>query len=165
MRFSARSLAAFMAAPIAALWLLSCMAPLAAQEGASADPERIAAARELMDVTGINTQLDGMIKAMGQGFRTGANDAGGAGAAEAMGKEFDRFMARLMTYRDAMLNEFAVLYAERFTVDELKAVTAFYRTQPGQKFIKSSPELMQAGAQIGIKYSRRAMQDMRESKP
>jgi hypothetical protein len=99
-----------------------------------------------------------MIAAMGQGFRKGAADAAGAATAEAAGKEFDSHMARLMTYREAMLNDFAALYAEKFTADELKSVADFYRSPTGSKFIQAMPELIQAGAQIGMKYSQNALQ-------
>ena len=66
-------------------------------------------------------------------------------------------MQNLMSYRDQMLEEFATIYAQRFTVDELNAVVDFYKSPVGQKFIASTPELMQVGAQIGIKYSQKAM--------
>jgi hypothetical protein len=130
----------------------------AAQQAPAPDPARLAAAKDLMEVTGVNKQLDGMIAAMAQGFRTGATDVASAAAAEAAGKEFDSHMARLMTYREAMLNDFAALYAEKFTAEELKSVADFYRSPTGSKFIQVMPELIQAGAQIGMKYSQKALQ-------
>ena len=139
-----------------ALLLVAGASVAAAQQ--APDPARIAAAKDLMEVTGVNKQLDGMIAAMGQGFRKGAADAAGAATAEAAGKEFDSHMARLMTYREAMLNDFAALYAEKFTADELKSVADFYRSPTGSKFIQAMPELIQAGAQIGMKYSQKALQ-------
>jgi hypothetical protein len=129
-----------------------------AQQAAAPDPVRIAAAKDLMDVTGVNKQLDGMIAAMGQGFRKGAADAADAATAEAAGKEFDSHMARLMSYRQAMMEDFAALYAEKFTAEELKAVADFYRSPTGVKFIQTMPELIQSGAMIGMKYSQKAMQ-------
>jgi hypothetical protein len=126
-----------------------------AQQAAAPDPVRIAAAKDLMDVTGVNKQLDGMIAAMGQGFRKGAADAADAATAEAAGKEFDSHMAR---YRQAMMEDFAALYAEKFTAEELKAVADFYRSPTGVKFIQTMPELIQSGAMIGMKYSQKAMQ-------
>ena len=139
-----------------ALLLVAGASVAAAQQ--APDSARIAAAKDLMEVTGVNKQLDGIIAAMGQGFRKGAADAAGAATAEAAGKEFDSHMARLMTYREAMLNDFAALYAEKFTADELKSVADFYRSPTGSKFIQAMPELIQAGAQIGMKYSQKALQ-------
>jgi uncharacterized protein len=137
----------------------------AAQEAAPVDPARVAAAKELMDVTGVSKQMDGMIAAMAQGFRKGAEDNGSPAAADAATKQFEGFMAKLMSYREPMLEEFAKLYAERFTLEELNAVTTFYRSPTGQKFIQEIPNLMQTGSQIGIKYSQKALQDMKAPRP
>jgi hypothetical protein len=67
-------------------------------------------------------------------------------------------MKRLMSYRQAMLDDFAALYAEKFTLEELRQVTDFYKSPAGAKFVQAVPELIQAGAQIGIKYSRKSME-------
>ncbi|WP_072377153.1 DUF2059 domain-containing protein [Hyphomicrobium sp. NDB2Meth4] len=144
---------------IIACLALVLIAPLAHAEDAPApDPARIAAAKELMTVTGMTKQMDGMIAVMGEGFRKGAQDRAGSAAANALGSEFDKHMQRMMSYRDQMLEEFATIYAQRFTVDELQAVIDFYKSPTGQKFIAATPELMQAGAQIGMKYSQKALQ-------
>jgi hypothetical protein len=144
---------------IAFALLLSAMSTGALAQGAAPDPERVAAAKELMGVTGVNKQLDEMAAVMGQGFRTGAAETAGKAKADEAGKEFDAHMGRLMSYRQAMLDDFAALYAEKFTLDELRQVTAFYKSPAGAKFVKAVPELIQAGAQIGIKYSRKAMEN------
>jgi hypothetical protein len=145
-------------AAMCALMLALGASAAVAQQAAAPDPARIAAAKDLMEVTGVNKQLDGMIAAMGQGFRKGAADAADAATAEAAGKEFDSHMARLMSYRQAMLDDFAALYAEKFTAEELKSVADFYRSPTGAKFIQTMPELIQSGALIGMKYSQKAMQ-------
>jgi hypothetical protein len=69
---------------------------------------------------------------------------------------------QLAPYRDVMLKFFrkylsweAVepdmikLYTDTFTEDELKAIVQFYQTPAGQKAIKTLPELMSRGAEIG----------------
>lgn len=43
------------------------------------------------------------------------------------------------------------LYAEEFTEQELREITAFYRTETGKKFIELTPVLMQKGMAIGQK--------------
>jgi len=129
-----------------------------AEDTATVDPARIAAAKELMQATGMTKQMDEMVTVMGEGFRKGARSSGNTAAADKLSDEFESHMQKLMSYREAMIDEFAVIYAERFTAEELKAVTDFYRSPTGQKFIQASPELMQAGAQIGLKYSQMALQ-------
>ena len=104
---------AFQTARVLVSLLLSALfAPAAFAQSATPDPQRVAAAKELMEVTGVNKQLDEMISVMGQGFRTGAADAAGQAKAEEAGKEFDAHMKRLMSYRQSMLDDFAALYAE-----------------------------------------------------
>jgi hypothetical protein len=52
--------------------------------------------------------------------------------------------------RSAILGQMRTLYAEAFTAEELEDLNAFYRSPTGQTFLKKSPELMKAGAQIGM---------------
>jgi hypothetical protein len=60
---------------LASLLLLALYVPATFAQGATPDPQRVAAAKELMEVTGVSKQLEEMIAVMGQGFRTGAADA------------------------------------------------------------------------------------------
>jgi hypothetical protein len=122
---------------LASLLLLVLFAPAAFAQAVAPDPQRVAAAKELMEVTGVSKQLDEMIAVMGQGFRTGAADAAGRAKAEEAGKEFDAHMARLMSYRQAMLDDFAALYAEKFTLEELRQVTDFYKSPAGRKAMEN----------------------------
>ena len=62
----------------------------------------------------------------------------------------DTFFRRHMSW-DALKEEFLALYMESFTEAELKEMTAFYRTPTGKKAIRLMPELVQKGAEIGIR--------------
>ena len=149
------------------LWLLaglfvffaSLVPALTEEAKPAADPAALAAARDLMDVTGVAKQMEGMISAMSQGFAKGAGadtlEKGKQAAAE-----FDAAMKKFMGYKDEMLTDFAQLYAETFTAAEMKEIADFYRGGTGAKFIQSMPVLMQKGAQIGIKYSERMVTEM-----
>ena len=61
----------------------------AEQPGAAARYKSVPA-KDMMEATGVVKQMDGMVAAMGQGFRKGAADASGAAKAEAAGEQFDR---------------------------------------------------------------------------
>jgi hypothetical protein len=69
---------------------------------------------------------------------------------------------QLRPYRDVMLKFFRKylswaaiepdmikLYTDTFTEDELKDITRFYQTPTGQKAVKTLPDLMAKGAEIG----------------
>lgn len=125
------------------------------------DPERIAAAMDLIEVTGARKQIELMLDVMKQGVGAGAREGGGSAGAKQVEKDFAAFAARFQGYRDQMIEEFAALYAERFTAAELKDIAAFYRTGAGAKFISAMPELMQQGAQIGQKYGLMAVRELK----
>ncbi len=146
---------------------LPAYAPVVAQEAAAvatttAAPERLAAARDLLEVTGVTKQLDGMIDAMKKSFAGGAK-AEASETGKKMSAEFDAGMAKFMSYKQDMMNDFAVLYAETFTAEEMKTIADFYRSGTGAKFISMTPELMQKGSVIGMKYSQKVIESMKAS--
>ena len=138
--------------------------PAAEPTDVSQEPERIAAAMELIEVTGAKKQIELMLDMMKQGVGAGARDAGGKADAAKAKKHFSDFTKRFKSYRDKMIEEFAGIYAARFTADELKAISSFYRSGAGAKFIAAMPELMQEGAEIGQKYGLMAVRELKALK-
>jgi uncharacterized protein len=136
--------------------------PAAAQKAPPADAATLAAARDLLEATGSAKAMDGMIEQMSKGFTQGAAQAGAGPEAEAAAAGFKASMAKFATYKTEMLNDMAALYATKFTAAEMKAVADFYRAGPGAKFIQKQPELMQEGGQIGMKYSQKIMEEMKQ---
>jgi hypothetical protein len=124
------------------------------------DPARVAAARDLLEVTGVKKQMDGMIQAVTRGFAKGAGDDTSE-AGKKRSEQFDEGMNKLLEYQEQLITDFANLYAETFTAEEMKAVADFYRSGPGAKFIEKTPELMKKGAEIGMKYSGKIADEMK----
>jgi hypothetical protein len=60
-----------------------------------------------------------------------------------------------------MVDGIATVYANTFSVDELRQLEAFYRQPVGQKFLEKSPALRQQSAQIGQDTGRKATEDLR----
>lgn len=52
---------------------------------------------------------------------------------------------------NTMMSETANLYARHFTADELRQITAFYKTPVGVKMLASMPQLMNESMQMGQK--------------
>lgn len=155
------------AAAAAVLVMLLATSPLKAQDAAS-DPQRIAAAKDLIEVTGAKKQIELMLDIMKQGLGAGARQAGAGQAAEKIEGDFAAFSAKFAGYRDQMVEEFAGLYASRFTTQELQEITTFYRSGTGAKFIVAMPDLMQKGGEIGQKYglmAARELDKMKNTKP
>jgi hypothetical protein len=151
---------------ILGLCVALCFAsPLSAEDAAPpVDPARIAAARDLLEVTGVTKQMDGMVEAMSRGFAKGAN-AETSEAGKKLSDQFDASMKKLLEYKDQMISDFATLYAQTFTAEEMKTVADFYRSGAGAKFIAVTPELMQKGAAIGMNYSEKIAKEMQSASP
>ncbi|MEM1270940.1 MAG: DUF2059 domain-containing protein [Bacteroidota bacterium] len=58
------------------------------------------------------------------------------------------FFAEYLSW-DVLKDEMIRLYADAFTEDELREISAFYRTPTGQKSIAKMPTLMMQGMQLG----------------
>ena len=64
-------------------------------------------------------------------------------------------------FLNGMIDQIAALYAQTFTVDELRQIEAFYAQPAGRKFLEKSDALAQASAQIGQDVSQKAAEDLK----
>ena len=126
-----------------------------------ANPATMAAAVELMDVIGASKNFDNMLAMLKTHVTTGAGDGPAAkDTADAFAKLVDKFS----TYKKQMLDETAALYAAKFTAAELKAVTEFYKSGAGVKFIAEMPDLMDQAGGVGQKFAVQMMKDLKDAK-
>ena len=65
-------------------------------------------------------------------------------------------------YLASITDQIAVLYAQNFTVDELRQIEAFYTQPAGRKFLAKSDALAQASAQIGQDVSQKAVEELKQ---
>jgi len=64
-------------------------------------------------------------------------------------------------YYSAMVDGIATIYANNFTVAELREIEAFYRQPIGQKLLDKWPSLTQQATQVGQEIGRKAAEDLR----
>lgn len=136
---------------------------------AAIDPAALAASRELFEAMNHRVMMTGMMQQMSQGI--GQSMRAGAEAsinnnpklsAEQKKKALAKLEAELPGVVSAMqsvmndpgmideiLAETVPIYARTFSADELKQLTAFYRTPIGAKMLASMPQLMAQGMQVG----------------
>lgn len=80
-------------------------------------------------------------------------------------RDFDAMVPTVLEtykkYYNTMLDGAAMLYAKSFSVDELRAIEAFYRSPAGQKYMEKSRELARSSQQIGDELSRKAADDLK----
>ena len=117
----------------------------------TASPEALAAAKELMIASKMSDQINNALPQIMQQLKpliTRGNPK--------MEKDYDALMPLMMKVMNSHLDEFlnagAHIYARHFTADEIKQVTAFYRTPAGQKFLTKQPQVMQETFALGNKF-------------
>ncbi len=130
---------------------LVLVAPSSAQQKAptAADPAAVAAAKELLVAMGSMKQFEVAINTMSRGMAQAFKQQ-----APAKSKEIDEVMELMATKFNARKEEVlamvAPLYAEKFSVQELTEIGAFYKTPIGQKMIATQPEILQKSMQLGM---------------
>jgi hypothetical protein len=128
--------------------LLLSLTPVRAQSPAS-DAE--IAARELIDTMKLNDQfkvlMPMIMKTMKPAIVQNRAD---------VERDYDALMPTLMAGMQARMSELSdaivAIYSSNFSAEELRAVTAFYRTPVGQKFLLMTPLIAQQTMAAGQKF-------------
>ena len=157
-------------AAIASAFILSC-APafsLAAAPVPSADPAVVAATRDMLAAMKVREMMTGMLARMEQQMPAqmrstmtasinGNPNLDAAQKAEQLKKLDEATQAAAAqahtlfadpTLVDDMLAEMVPLYADTYTLDEIRPLTAFYTSPIGQKMQAKMPELMSRSMEI-----------------
>ena len=116
---------------LALVLLFAGALPAAAQGEPSA--EEMAAAREVLRASQAR-------EAFLRGFELGMAEGAGAEMTEQMRNVIREVMLEEFDW-DEMEPEYARLYADIFTLDELRQLTAFYNSPIGRRMAETSPEL------------------------
>ena len=61
-----------------------------------------------------------------------------------------------------MSEAFAILYSSNFSAEELRAVTAFYKTPVGQKYLQKQPALAQQSMTVGQQFGQSIAADLQK---
>ena len=137
--------------------LIACLAtgllaalPARAQ---SPSPDAIAAAQELMTAMKATDQIKAILPLVMQSLKPAIVQ----GRPE-VERDFDDISRRLLEAFNARVNEVialgATIYARNFTVDELRELTAFYRSPLGQKVQQKLPTVMQESMAMGARFGK-----------
>jgi uncharacterized protein len=150
----------FALAPLLAA--LCLVQPATAQQpapGAAPQPAAIAAATELLQALGTENQFQAVLPMLFNQMRQVA-----VAANPAAGKELDDIMPRLVekfsSRKADVVPMLAQVYARRLPIDDMKAMTIFFRSPAGQRFVATQPQLMQEAVVLGQEWGRRLGQDV-----
>jgi uncharacterized protein len=144
---------------IAAASLLACTAGAARAQGGTpatapavaaprdtivhtSDAGRLAAARELVDALNVQKVLDRSMENMLRA-QTEQNPA-----MEQFADIMRAFFAKYVTWA-TLRDSYAQIYADLFTVQELRDMLAFYHSPTGRKVAELTPELTERGSELG----------------
>jgi hypothetical protein len=104
----------------------------------------IATARELLEIKGANAMFTPLVAGVVEVTKNSL-----LATNPMLGKELNDVAARLkveFTPRQVeIINEIAVLFARRFTEQEMKEIIAFFKSSAGKKYLVNEPVTMQEG--------------------
>lgn len=139
----------------AALILCALAMPAFAQAPAKQpSPEHVALARAVLDFTGARSSFDGVLlkllsDARNQVLRTRPTlQADVETALLAIGD-------KLKDADEELVSQIAVVYAQKFTEQELKEIAAFYQSPAGKKLVTEMPSVLTRSYELMREYSQR----------
>ena len=125
-------------------------------------PEAMAAARELVTTLKLSDQYKALLPVILLGLKPALTQD-----RPEIERDYDAMMSATADaytpYYNAMVDSIATVYANSFSVDELRQIEAFYRQPVGQKFLDKSQAIRRQSVQIGEDTSRKAAEDLRAS--
>ena len=124
------------------------------QKAPAADPARVAGAKEMMAAAGVSKQFDAIMPLIFnqmQGIFLQQHPT----QQKELKEVFDAVLARMSARKQELIDEIAVLYAQKLSVEELKEITRFYSTGAGAKFIQLQPEIAGQSAVIGQRWGQK----------
>jgi hypothetical protein len=153
---------------IVGLILLSLAGPnlAVAQTPAPPSPERMAAARELvaamrldaLAMRGLNAILPAILQNLRPAFLQGRP--------KSVEMAFDAMVPAVIETVNSRAGEFtdqlAAIYGQAYEVDEMRQITAFYRSPVGQKVLEKMPAIDQQSMAAGQAFMRKLQDEIRD---
>jgi hypothetical protein len=135
--------------------LLAALLALGARPAAAQEPLRHELALQFLEAMRVPEQIQA---SMAMVAATQARMNPDLPGLEALLREF---LTRYVTW-DALKDEYAGIYAGAFTEEELREMTAFYRTPTGQKLARATPQLSRLGAELAERVMRAHAAELEE---
>ena len=150
----AKSIVRTMALTVAASAWLGAAAPVDAQKAPAADAARIGSAKAMMAAAGVSKQFDTIMPLIFKQVQSIFLQQHPTQQKQ-LSEVFDAVLARMSARKQELIDEIAVLYAQKLTSDEMNEIARFYSTGVGAKFIQIQPELAAQSAVIGQRWGQK----------
>ena len=122
-----------------------------AQQAAAMSPASLAAAKELLAALGSDKQLEAMIPMMMQNMRQLVLQQR-PGAQKELDEALKALEGKFTARRSELIDEVAKTYAAMVPVEDMKAMTAFFVSPAGKRFVTLQPELMRQSMAVGQRW-------------
>jgi hypothetical protein len=139
--------------------VLSIAVPATSFADKDVDPARLAAAKELLVVVGSAKQFDVVVPLITQQLESAFVNLKPDHAAE-IKDVFRAIPEKFSQKKQELLDQIAVIYAEKLTADEINEIIKFYKTPVGSRFVQLQPELVQQSMQLGQAWGRKIGQEI-----
>jgi hypothetical protein len=127
------------------LFALACLTGAAnAQAQQQPTPGALAAAKELLEIKGAQTLLGPIVPGVVETAKKSLMQSN-PNLVKELNEVAGQLRAELAPRSSEIIQNFVVLYAQRFTEPELKQIVAFYRSPLGKKFLTDEPAVMDDG--------------------
>jgi hypothetical protein len=147
---------------MARLLIIACMflSSISVSAAQTPSPDAMTAARSLVTTMKLADQYKALLPAILLGLKPALTQD-----RPEIERDYDAMMPMVADaftpYYSAMVDGAATVYANNFTVAELREIEAFYRQPVGQKLLAMSPAIAQQSAQVGQDVGRKAADDLR----
>ena len=149
---------------VVGLILLSLTGPnLAVAQGTAApNAETMTAAHELVVAMRFDTQFKAILPTILQAMRPALVQGRPKQYEEAFDATVPVLLEVFGSRAGELTDQVAAVYGQTFTVDEMRQITAFYRTPAGQKVLEKMPAVFQQTSAIGQSFGRKLQDEIRE---
>jgi hypothetical protein len=142
-----------------AIAILAAAGPAGAQ---SPSPEAMAAARDLIAVSRAADQFKTILPLIAQQLKPAIVQ----GRPE-VERDYDKIMPVMtdlaLKHIDSVIDDMAGIYASNFSAEEMRQVTAFYRTPVGQTFLNKVPVILEQSMALGQKFAQTLLQEFQKA--
>lgn len=146
-------------------WMVGLFAAVllwtAAARAQSSSPESTAAAKELIDTINLANQFKNLMPVIMQNLKPAIVQG-----RSNVDRDYDAMVPAMLEAFQARIGELtdalAIIYSSNFSAEELRTVTAFYKTPAGQKFLQKQPVLVQQTMTAGQKFGQSVAADMQK---
>jgi uncharacterized protein len=143
----------------AAAFAFACLAFTGIAQAQQPSPGAIAVAKELLQLKGATNMFDPLVPGVIETVKNNYLQTN-----TSLVKDLNEVAALLRTEfnprRAEVINEVAVLYAQRFSEQELKDIVAFYKTPAGKKFVTEEPQVIDQSLQRAQAWSQKLSEEV-----